>query len=73
MSMCPGTTALRTLGKICRFVSFRARSTDKTPRSSALRQTSPVVLRKTLSINALGSVFKHLIIGCLSQFFGLSS
>ena len=72
MSMRPGMTALRTLGKICRFVSFRALSTDKTPRSSRLGQRPPVVLRKLLSINVLGWVFKHLIIGCLSQFFRLS-
>ena len=68
----PGMTALRALGKICRFVSFRALSTDRTPRSSGLGQTPPVVLRKMLSINALGWVFKHLIIGCFSHFFGPS-
>ena len=66
--MRPGITVVRALGKICRFVSFRALSTDKTPRSSGLGQTPPVVLCKLLSINALGGVFKHLIIGCSSRF-----
>ena len=72
MSMRPSKAVVRALGKICRFVSFRALSTDRTPRSSRLGQTPPVVLRKMLSINALGWVFKHQIIGRFSRFFGSS-
>ena len=72
MSMLPSKAVVRALGTICRFVSFKALSTDKTPRSSGLGQTPPVVLRKMLSINALGWALRHLIIACFSQFFGSS-
>ena len=70
--MLPSKAVVRALGTICRFVSFRAQSIDKTPWSSALGRASPFMLCKMLSINVLGWLYKHLIIGCFSRFFGLS-
>ena len=72
MSMLPSKAVVRALGTICRFVSFRAPSADKTPRSSAPGRESLFVSFKLLSINVLVWVYKHLLIGCSSQFFGLS-